>query len=249
MKKSRRFTWIRVLVAITMMAFFFGTGWLGYSVGEFYQCLDDYSGAVARGDQLAARDNLAKLHYFQQLSGKLKPLWLDDLAGEYFFGDFPYYEAAYDYLASRHKRVTEKMQNKPDFWGRYLRANSSWRIAQGIFAQSLKVDSKARGEMQKKADQLALATKDDYEAAIRIMRGGHLPSSWNYDLTTKDESRAAALRPKPGVLSVKLGEGGKKNKGMGRGKGRGPEGDGSRDLNIEGPPGEPKQKSGSQRPG
>lgn len=249
MKKSRRFTWTRVLVAIAAVAFFSGAGWLCYLVGEFYQCLDDYSGAVVRGDQLAARDNLANLHHFQKLSGKLKPLWLDGLAGKYFFGEIVYYETAYDYLANRHERVTEKMKDDSSFWGRYLRANSWWRLAQGIFAQSLKVDSKARAEMQKKADQLALATKDDYETAIRIKRGGHLPSSWNYDLTTKEESRAAALRPKPGVLPVKLGEGGKRDKGIGRGRGRGPGGDGSHDLNIEGPPGDAKQKSGSQRPG
>lgn len=251
MKKSKRFTGKRLLMAIILVAIFSFGGRLCYLVGEYYQCLDDYSGAVIRRDQLAARDYLANLRYFQQLSSQLKRLKLDGLVGGYFFGEMAYYEAAYDYLTNLHERITEneKIKNDSGFWARYLRANSEWRLAQGIFAQSLKMDLQAKAEMQAKADQLAIATKGDYEAAIKMAQGRHLPSSWNYDLTTDDGKRAAALRPKPTKLPLKLGEKGKKDKGVGQDRGRGPNGNGSRDLNIEGPPGEAKQKPTPQRPG
>lgn len=249
MKKAKRISWPRLLVGLAILVFFSAAGWLMYLTADYYYCLDAYSGSVARKDQMAAREDLEKLQYFYNLNKKLESYHLDWLADKYFFKEAVYHEAAYDYLVNRHERVIEKMQNDNSFWARFLRANSAWRLAQGIFEQSFQRDPATKAAMRAKAEEMALATKDDYEEAVKISRGDHLPSSWNYDLTTDDAARQAALAPKPAKIIIKLGTGGKKDKGLGKDKGQGPKGDGSKDLEIEGPPTDGQPKAGSKRPG
>lgn len=247
--KVKRVTFYRVSAAIALLIFLLSASSVMYLVSQYYKYLDAYSGDVAREDQIAAREDMEKLQYFYELNGRLKPYWLDGVAEEYIFKGTLYHEAAYDYLVSRYERVLERLQNDQGFWARFLRANAKWRLAQGIFEQSLQMSLKTKLEMQMQADELASSTRDDYEEAVKATGGGHLPSSWNYDLTTNDGARAGALQPKVPGVKIRLGEGGKKDKGLGKDKGRGPKGEGSQDLEIEGPPTEGKPKSGAKRPG
>ena len=220
-----------------------------YLVGDYYQYRDAYSGDVVRGDQLAARIDLENLEYFYELNKKLKPFGLSWLANRYLFKEALYQEAAYDYLANRHERVVEKLKDDNSFWGRYLRANSKWRLAQGIFEQALKMDAVTQSKEKAEADEMASSTKDDYEEIIKMSQGEWLPAKWNYDLTTDAGARAAGLSPKLAKVKVILGTGGKKNKGTGKGKGQGPQGKGSHDLEIEGPSTDGNPKPGTKRPG
>lgn len=249
MEKQKRFTVVRIMGALTLLIFSVMLGRVSYLVGDYYQYLDAYSGDVARGDQLAAKADLENLQYFYELNKKLKPLGLSWLADRYFFNEAAYYAAAYDYLTNRHERVMEELKDDNGLWGRFLRANSKWRLAQGIFEQSLKKDSVTRLKEQIEADEMTSSTKEDYEEAIKISQGDWLPAKWNYDLTADDEARARGLRPKPPKIKIILGSGGQKNKGQGKNKGEGPQGGGSQDLEIEGPPTDGNPKPGTKRPG
>lgn len=249
MEKLKRFSMFRILTVLLLAGVFLFFTRVLYLVGDYYKVLDAYSGDIIRGDQLAARQELENLKRFYELNEKLKPFKLNWVADKYLFAGTNSREAAYDSLTNRHDRVVERLKDENDFWSRYIRANSTWRIAQGIFEQSLKKDTKTKLEEQKKADELAYSTKEDYEEAVKLDKGRWLPPKWNYDLTTNADSRAAALMPKPGVIKVKLGLGGKKNKGMGKDKGRGEKGEGQQDLPIEGPPTDGKPKPKNNRPG
>ena len=249
MEKQKRFTVGRIIMVLALLIFLFGISRVFYIVGDYYQYLDAYSGDIARGDQLAAKDDLENLKYFYQLNSKLKPFGLSWVADKYFFQEALVQAAAYDYLTNRHERVIEQLKDEQGLWGRYLRANSKWRLAQGVFEQSLKKDPATKLKEQSEADEMASSTKDDYEEAVKISQGDWLPAKWNYDLTTNDEARARGLRPKPASIKIKLGTGGKKDQGKGKYIGVGPQGEGSRDLEIEGTPTDGKPKPGTKRPG
>ena len=249
MEKQKRFTLGRIFIAFFVLIFFSFIGCVMYSTGDYYKYRDAYSGDIARGDQLAAKKDLENLNYFYDLNFQLRPFNLDWLANEYIFKNLQPYEAAYIYLTGRHEMVIDKLKNDDSYWGHFIRANSKWRLAQGIFENSLKKDEKTKIEEQKKADEMAYSTKDDYEQAIKIDKSKTVPPNLNYDFTTNASARAAALQPKPEKIKVKLGTGGRKNKGLGKDRGSGPEGDGQQDLEIEGPPTDGKPKSGTNRPG
>ncbi len=249
MEKQNRLTAGRIVVALAILLFALVGGRVFYLVGDYYQYLDAYSGDVFRGDQLAARVDLENLQYFYQLNKSLKPWGLSWLADRYLFKEAIYHAAAYDYLTNRHERVVEELKDDNGLWGRFLRANSKWRLAQGIFEQSLKKDPATNLKEQIEADELSFSTKEDYEEAVKISQGDWLPAKWNYDLTVDSETRARALRPKPAKIKVMLGTGGSKDKGLGKNKGQGSKGNGSQDLEIEGPPTDGNPKPGTKRPG
>ncbi len=246
---SKHFSFGRVLLIIIVLVFSAVVSRVFYLVGDYYGYLDAYSGDVVRGDQPAAQDDLEKLKYFYQLNNKLKPFGLSWLADRYFFEDAVYQATAYDYLTNRHEKVIGDLKSENSFWGYYLRANSKWRLAQGVFAQSLQKETATRLKEQLEAVELALSAKEDYEEAVKITKGEHLGASWNYDLMTNAAKMKAALQPKPAVVKIRLGIGGRKNKGSGQDKGQGPEGNDSQDLKIEGPPTEGKPKPRTKRPG
>lgn len=250
MEKIRRVTLGRVLIASAILAVSFLSISVMYLISHYKHYLDAYSGDVIREDQIAARNDLANLKYFYDLNKKLKPFKLDWIADKYLFKNVQHREAAYDYMANRFEKVTKDLKDDNSYWGRYLRANSNWRLAQGVFEGALKKDSKTSLEEQKKADEMALSTKDDYAEAIKLDGGEKLPPKWNYDLTTNPSARAAGLQPKPAKIKVKLGlGGGKKEKGEGKDKGQGPKGEGVKPLDINGPPTDAKPNPGVHRPG
>ena len=244
----RRFTLGRVLLTIAILVFSAGVSRILYLVGDYYENLDAFSGDIGRKDQLAAREDLENLKYFYQLNNKLRPFGLSWLADRYLFKEAVHHATAYDYLTNRHEKVIEDLKNENTFWGYYLRANSKYRLAQGVFAQSVQKDPATRLKEQLKAVEMAASTKDDYEEAVKITKGEHLAASWNYDMTTDAGKLMAALQPKADPVKVKLGTGGRKNEGKGKDKGKG-EGDGSQDLEIKGPPGEGNPQQGTKRPG
>ncbi len=250
MQKIRRITLGRISVASVLLVLAFSSVFVMYKIAGYYKYLDAYSGDVIRGDQIAARNDLANLKYFHDLNKKLKPFKLDWIADKYFFKDARYREVAYDSMRNRFEKVVEDLKDDNSYWGRLLRANARWRLAQGVFEQALKKDPKTSLEEQKKADELALSTKDDYAEAIKLSGGELLPPKWNYDLTTNPNARAAGLQPKPPKIIIKLGlGGGKKEKGQGKDKGQGPKGEGTKPLDIKGPPTEAKPNPGVNRPG
>ena len=246
---GKRITFGRTAVSVAILIFAVLVSRAFYLVGDYYQALDAYSGDVARGDQLAAKADLENLQYFYELNTKLKPWGASWLADDYLFKSAPQQTAAYDYLTNRYERVSEELKDDNSFWGRYLRANSKWRLAQDIFERASLKDSATRLKEQAEADEMVLATKDDYEELIKMSQGEWLPAKWNYDLTTDPSARGAGLSPKPAKVKVMLGTGGKKDKGLGQDKGRGQRGRGARDVPIEGPPTDGTPKSGPKRPG
>lgn len=222
MNMAKRFTLVRILIALVLTVLFTGSGYVLYEVGLYYSYLDNYSGHIERGDQTAARDGLKDLEYFYQLNRKLDALHLDWLGDKYLFYDSVYHRAAFNYIAGDYKKVASDLQDQDSFWAFYLRANANWRIAQGIYANGLNLPDKtdkdkAEKEKQlKSADDLAKTlVKDDYALSVRSDPSGSLPPSWNYDLVSNDSARKKGLQPKPGPIKVKLGN----NPGGGSGPG------------------------------
>ena len=248
--KTRRFTWFRYLIAIVMVPTLFFIWFWPFSVGQFYEKLDSFSGTISRGEQLAAREGLKDLQYFYDLNAKLKSLKLDWVASKYLFKNAVNYEVAFDSLTGRSDRVDKRLKYEDNFWAYYMRGNAKWRIAQSDFRHALTLeDAKLKEEEKKKADDMAASTKDDYERAIKSDPAGTLPPKWNYDLVTNPAARAAALGPKPVKVRLVLGEGGKGKKGLGDDKGDGLKGKGLEDLKILGPPKDAKSQPGTRRPG
>lgn len=246
---SKSLTVWRILLALAItvaLALFWS---IPFRIGQFCQYLDSFSGDIVREDQLAASDDLSKIYYFVELNKKLKPLQLDGVADKYLFKGLLHYESAYDYLTGNYPKIIKSLESDESYWGRYIRANSNWRLAQGIYKESLKMDAKTKAEMQKQAMEMAYATKDDYEEVIKNDPDSSLPPKWNYDLTTDPAAMMRALMPKPAKIKVVLGEGGPKNKGSGEDKGKGPKGGGIEDLNIEGPQKQGRPKPHNERPG
>ena len=232
MEKVKRFSLKRVMIALALLACFSSVSVVFFRIGEFYETLDDFSGAVSRGDQLAARDYLLDLNYFYELNASLKRFKLNGIARKHLFKDAEYYQAAYDYLTGDHEQVIEKLKDSESYWAHYMRANSQWRLAQGVFEESLKMDAKTKKEMQKKAVEMAYSIKDDYEQAIRKDPDSTLPPKWNYDLVTNPAAMMAGLMPKPLKIKVMLGAG--KKKGQDGERGSGPNGKGTLDLDKKG---------------
>ncbi|MBI2669928.1 MAG: hypothetical protein HYX20_02205 [Candidatus Yanofskybacteria bacterium] len=237
MEKAKWFTIPRVFLAVIVLAVFSLLTIVFYRVSQFYETQDAFSGAITRSDQLAARDYLQNLQYFYELNKKLRPLGLDGVINERFFKNAQHYQSAYDYLTGhgRCEKILNELKDDDSYWGRYMRANCRWRIAQGIFEKSLdkNKDEKTRTADQKQSIEMAASTKDDYEWVIKNDPASTLPPKWNYDLTADPSAMARALGPKPIKIKVVLGEGGK-DKGPKGDKGEGPEGKGTLDLDKKG---------------
>ena len=132
-----------------------------------------------------------------------------------------------------------------------MRGVARWRQAQAIYANGLTLKNQAEKEKQLKlADDLAATlAKDDFEMALKA-NPNHAPSSWNYDMLSDPEKRAAALIPKPGKIKVRVGipGGGPRNPGpRGEDDDKG-EGKKSKDIDTDdqgpGQPGGKPRKSG-----
>lgn len=251
MEKAKRFTIRRVLLAAAYLAIFCSAEILLFNGKWFYKTLNDYSGAVSRGDQLAARDYLQNLQYFYELNKKLHPLGLDGVISESFFKDAQNYQSAYDYLTGNYEKVIKDLQGKEGYWAPYMRANAKWRLAQGIFDGSLNKskDKKTIMDEKKQAIEMIVMTKDDYERAIKNDSGLTLPPKWNYDMSTDPSAIARALAPKPIKVRSRLGEGGNKGNNPGDRDGDAP-GKGTLDLDKKGgnKPG-PSPNPGAKREG
>ncbi|MBI2063072.1 MAG: hypothetical protein HYT61_02415 [Candidatus Yanofskybacteria bacterium] len=249
MEKIRRFTFGRIVLAtIILFIFCFVEAFL-FNGKEFYRTADAFSGAVSRGDQLAARENLQNLQNFYELNKKLHPLRLDGQINKRFFKDAQYFKSAYDYLTGNYERVIQELSNNDDYRSYYMRSNSKWRLAQGLYEQSLRMGGKTRQTMQEQAIKMSASTKDDYEQAVKKDPFSTLPPKWNYDLTTDPSAAARALEPKPIKIRIMLGEGGKKGKNPGDLEGEAP-GKGTLDLDRKsGDKPNPNNKPGTRREG
>ncbi|MEK7151686.1 MAG: hypothetical protein AAB784_03180 [Patescibacteria group bacterium] len=207
-----------------------------YRVGQFYESLDNYSGQVSRGDQVASREGLTELKYFYDLNSKLKIVWLDWVAHKYIFSDAVYYDAAYQYMTGRYDKILEGSLKEDDgFWASFLKGNSRWRIAQGVYAQGASLSGADSEKIKKQADEMAASTKDDYERAIRKDVNSIFSVKWNYDQVTDPSARAAGLAPKPAKVKLVLGRGSKKGDGKGKDDGKGKGGKPLKEgLDVEG---------------
>lgn len=247
----RRFSVIRISLAVLLAVLLTGLGLLMYQVGSYFDHADAYSGHIVRQDESAAREGLRDLEYFYQQNRKLEPFWLSWIGDEYLFVDAACQRAAFSNMTRDFERTVTELRDLEDFCASFLRGTARWRQAQAIYANGLTVKDKAEQERQLKlADELAATlAKDDFEAALKA-NPGHAASSWNYDLLSDPQSRAAALKPKPGRIKVRLG------RNPGGGTGPGPlgeddsEGEGNKtkdlDTNEKGP-GQPdgkRRKSG-----
>ncbi len=226
MEKTRRFTFLRgflALIILVLCSFLSITFW---NRGQFYESLNAFSGAVSRGDQLAARDNLSNLEYFYHLPN------LKGFAGRSLFKYSANYQASYDFLTGNHERViSNDLKDKDDYWALFIRSNSVWRNAKKLNEQALEeTDPKLKQEKQKQALEMAASTKDDYCQAVRIDPTSSLPPKWNCDLVSDPAAMANALMPKPAKVKLRLGEGGNKGNNPGNLDGEAP---GKGTLNLD----------------
>lgn len=252
MGTMRRFTILRLVIAVILIVSAFAGSYICSTLSGFYQKADNFSGAIARGDQMAAREDMKELEPYYELNKRL-PSFLSRYFDKKVFQEaqVPHYQVAYEYLTGRYSKLYEQDLNEDDsYWGLYIRSNSKWRDAQKVFAQSLTQDPKTSKDQQKIAIDLVLSTKDDYEQAIKKRASfiPYLPASWNYDMTTNPEARMRGLMPKPAKVKLVLGEG--KGKGPDGEEGDGPKGKGSRDLDKKkGDSPGPNNNPGTKREG
>ena len=248
----RRFSLLRILLAIPLAALFLGFGLVMYQIGSYFDYLDAYSGHIARGDESAARDGLKDLQYFYEQNRKLESVWLSWIGEDYIFEDAACQRAAFHNLTNNHKKtVDEELKDKEGFCSAFLRGNARWRQAQGIYRNALNLPDKTDAQKAEKEKQLKIAddlaatfARDDFEAALKA-NPGHAPSSWNYDLLSNPETRAAGLKPKPGKVKVRVGVpgGGPRNPGPRGDDGKKGEGKKSKDIDTNDPgPGQPVGK-------
>lgn len=206
MAEKRRMTISRFLLAL-LITVFLGLVWqIPYQIGNFYQHQDQLTGDVLRGNTLAVREDLEKLAYFYSWNDVLDNLWLDGLANKYLFYNAPYYRSALDYLTGNYTKTAKDLQDDQSFWALYLKANTKWRLAQGMYQHALEVKDKKEAErIKKEAEELAISSKDEYEEAIRNDPLHSFPPKWDYDLTNDPDARLLALLPKPKVKIPQFG--------------------------------------------
>jgi len=264
MEKARRFTLLRVGLSLIALIFCSCSVYVFYTISECYKVIENYSGAVSRGDQIAARDGMKELEFYyaknSELTKLLKPLRFesiefmpDEWVDKHIFqpAQVKYYQSAYDFLVGRHEKIGNDLKEDDGYWGYYIRANAKWRQAQAIFRQSLtETDAKLKADAQKLAIDMAISTKDDYGQAIikRVDPIPQLPASHNYDMTTDPAARMRGLMPKPIKVKVKLGEG-KDGEGPEGDDGDGPKGKGNLDLDKKKGEKSDNNKSGTKREG
>lgn len=247
----KRFSFPRLLLAVPLTALFLGAGLVMYQIGSYFDYLDAYSGHIARQDESAAREGLKDLQYFYEQNRKLDSLWLSWIGEDYLFGDAACQRAAFSNLTKAYKKtVEEELKDQEGFCASFLRGNARWRQAQAIYANALTLPNKTDAQKTEKEKQLKLAddlaatlAKDDYEAALKA-NPSHSPSSWNFDMLSNPEKRAAGLKPKPKPAKVRVGvpAGGPKNPGP-RGEDDKGEGKKSKDIDTEdNGPGQPGGK-------
>ncbi len=231
MEKVKRYTFSKIILASLFLIIFCFLEIALFNIRELKKKSDEFSGAVSRVDQVSAWNSLQELGYFYNLNKKLRPLGLDGIANKYLFEDAQHYLSAYDYLTGNYEKIRRELKDDNSYWGNFIRANSKWRVAQGIFSSSLdkNKEEKIRVNEQKQAIEMTASTKDEYEQAIKEDRLATLPPKWNYDLTTDPAAAARALAPKPIKIKIVLGEGGEKGNNPGERDGDAP-GKGTLDL-------------------
>lgn len=240
----KRFTASRVLLAILAIIFSGFVAIVIYTVGNFYQCLDDYSGQVVRDDAIEARVGLERLKYFYDLNNRLPPL-LRDFVSNQLFKDAKYHQAEFDYMTGRYDgKSIDDLKKESGYYAYQIIGNAKWRIAQDVYKRaSAWSDSKLKKEQIEKAYEMASSTKEDYEKALRANPNNH-EASWNYELMTISggASMRGALQPKAGTIRVRLGLKGKGKGKEGKGKDGGLGGEGTENL------GESGDKKGGRQP-
>ncbi len=249
----KRFSFVRILLAILLVSVCSTAGFLMYQVGSYFSHLDAYSGHISRQDRSSARDELKDLQYFYDQNRKLSSIKLSWIGEKYLFHNIACLHAAYYNLDRDYSKTVDELGDKEGFCVYFLRANARWRQAQEITANATTLpdntpEQKAEKDKQMKiADNLAATlVRDDYESAVKA-NPSHAPSSWNFDLVSDPKARARGLMPKPATIKVRLGipgpgMGGKTNPGP---KGENGKGVGTKtkdmDTQEEGP-GHPKGK-------
>ena len=209
----RRLSFRRLLLATLVLSVLSVVGLVTYQIGNYYEHLDAYSGHIVRHDQSAARDGLKDLQYFYDLNRRLDFVRLSWVGEKYIFGDMSCQRAAFYNLDRNFGQTVEELKDKEGFCASFLLANAMWRQAQAIYANALTLPEKTPAEKADKEKQMQIADdmastviKDYYEAALKAGYPHH-PSSWNYDMMGNAQARARGLRPKPGVIYSRLGEG------------------------------------------
>ena len=202
----KRFSFSRLLLAVLLAAGSIGLGAFSYQVGKYFDFQDAYSGHIARGDESAAREGLEDLRYFHEQNRKLDTVWLSWLGDGYLFQDAACQRAAFYNLTKDYEKTVTELREGNDFCASFLRGVARWRQAQAIYANGLNIKDKAEQERQLKlADEMAATlAKDDFETALKA-NPGHAASSWNYDMLSDPDARAAGLMPKPGAVKIRLG--------------------------------------------
>ena len=83
MEKARRFTLLRVGLSLIALIFCSCSVYVFYTISECYKVIENYSGAVSRGDQIAARDGMKELEFYyaknSELTKLLKPLRFESI--------------------------------------------------------------------------------------------------------------------------------------------------------------------------
>lgn len=233
----KRFTAARVLLASLAIIFSALVAVIFYTAGNFYKCLDDFSGQVARGDSIEAKTGLERLKYFHELNNKFPPL-VRDFVSKRFFKDAKYHQAVFDSMTGQHGKAVDDLKNESGYYAYQITGNAKWRIAQDVYKKALlwPLSPTFRKEQIQKAEEMASSTKDDYEKALRANPNNH-EASWNYELMTIAGGAAmrGALQPKEGKIKIRLGLKGRGNKGdRGKGKDGGLGGEGTEDLGRSG---------------
>ena len=209
----KRISFVRLLLAVLLVLVCSVSGFMFYQAGNYYDHLDAYSGHISRQDQSPAKEGLKDLQYFYDQNRKLGVVGLSWVAERYLFQDMACQRSAFYNLDRNFDKTVEELKDKEGFCAFFLRANARWRQAQAIYANGLTLPDKTDEQKAEKARQLKLAddiastlVRDDYMAALKA-NPSHHPSSWNYDLVSNPDTRAKGLRPKPGQIRVRLGQG------------------------------------------
>ena len=200
MKKITLRSWIILFVTVGLVVLVATISSLTlFTLANFSDNVKRFSFYVKTNDAEMTKNELAGLHYFYDLSRKLRIQWLAD---KYLFKDAPFYGPADSYLIRDWDKVASDLKERLDDSRAYPYGNAKFRKIKALYqAKNIKLDEALNLIMKE--------LSDDFEKTLRNCldsKNSHLQCYdrvWNYDLATNKKDAEEALKnPMPQVKYI-----------------------------------------------
>src|SRR3989344_2665467 len=158
MKKITLRSWIILFVTVGLVVLVATISSLTlFTLANFSDNVKRFSFYVKTNDAEMTKNELAGLHYFYELSRKLRIQWLAD---KYLFKDAPFYGPADSYLIRDWDKVASDLKERLDDSRAYPYGNAKFRKIKALYqAKNIKLDEALNLIMKE--------LSDDFEKTLR----------------------------------------------------------------------------------